>query len=430
MKPHNAPAPSTNLARAVWRAIPIPTSWRTSIGRVMIAAVNAGLLGPRAAQAPVTPLSAVKPGPLVLSGLMDKALGIGSGARSTAAGLRAAGLSPVLHNIASVLELRIDRLAPPPAAPGGVWIAHCNPPELLRLLAALPATALADRYRIGFWAWELPRMPASWARAAEHLNEVWAPSRFVADALSNAVRGRPGAPIIRIVPHPLPDLSNVKPDRTRFGLPADAVVTLVMFDMRSSRARKNPDAAVEAFIRAFPEPRSDRVLFCKVIGRDASPDDWAALNRRFAHRPDLILADATLSSEETMSLIASADIVLSTHRAEGYGLVLAEAMALERCVLATGWSGNLDFMSADNSVLLPFDMIPVIDPQGIYPRGQSWADVDIAATADLLREIAADPQRRAAFGARARSDILRHDRRFAENLSEAPWLSKVAQSSR
>lgn len=414
------------LARAIWRAIPVPASWRSSIGKAMIAAVNAGLIGPRAGRAPVISLAAVKSGPLVLSGLINSALGIGSGARSTAAGLRAAGLSPVLHDIGSILELRIDGLASSPAPAGGVWIAHCNPPELLRLLAALPEDALKDRYRIGFWAWELPLLPARWARAADKLNEVWAPSRFVAEAISNAVRGRRGAPIVRIVPHPLPDLSNVKPNRERFGLPADAVVTLVMFDMRSSRARKNPDAAVEAFVRAFPEPRPDRILFCKVIGRDTSPGDWAALNRRFAHRPDLILEDATLSNEDTVSLIASADIVLSTHRAEGYGLVLAEAMALERCVIATGWSGNLDFMNTDNSVLLPFDMIPVVDPQGIYSRGQSWADVDVAATATLLRDLAADPELRKVLGARARSDILRHDQRFAQNLSEAPWLSKVA----
>lgn len=415
------------LASAVWRAIPVPRSWRTAAGVAMIAAVNAGLLGPRAARTPVAPLSDVKPGPLVLSGFLNTSLGIGSGGRSTAIALRAAGLSPHLHDVAPILALRIDRVAPRPGPPGGVWIAHCNPPEFLRLLAALPPDALDGRYRIGFWAWELPRLPARWARVADRFNEVWAPTRFVADAIADAVRGRPNAPIVRVVPHPLPDLTEIRPNRERFGLPADAVVVLVMFDMRSSRARKNPDAAVEAFVRAFPTPRPDRILVCKVIGREASPEDWAALTRRFAGRPDVIWLDAELSSLDTLSLIASADIVLSTHRAEGYGLVLAEAMALERCVIATGWSGNLDFMSADNSMLLPYSLIPVVDPQGIYPGGQSWADVDIDATAALIREAAADPARRKALGARARDDILLHDQRFAQNLTQAPWLSKIVE---
>lgn len=417
---------AAELARAIWRAAPIPKSWRSTFGVAMIASVNAGLLGRRAARAAPIPLSDVQTGPLVLSGFMNSVLGIGSGGRSTAAALLAAGLAPLRHDIAPVLDLRIDRLAPRLGPPGGVWIAHCNPPELMRVLAALPFDALEGRYRIGFWAWELPVLPPRWAEAADHLNEIWAPTRYVADAILDAVRDRRHVPTVRVMPHPLPDLSHVRADRARFGLPQDAVVVLVMFDMRSSRARKNPDAAVEAFIRAFPEPRSDRVLFCKVVGADASTEDWVALRRRVSGRPDLILADALLSTDETFSLIASADIVLSTHRAEGYGLILAEAMALERCVIATGWSGNTDFMSDANSVLLPSRPIPVVDPQGIYPAGQHWADVDIDATAALLRAAADDPARRTALGARARADIQRHDRQFAHALSQAPWLSKIS----
>ncbi|MFT4252444.1 MAG: glycosyltransferase, partial [Caulobacter sp.] len=393
------------LLRRAWRGLPLPERWRGAAGRAAIGAVGAGLFGPRSARLAPTPLSEVSPGPLVVSGFMHRAFGVAVAGRATVRGLAAEGLPVETHDIEPILASRIDRAAEPPGAPGGVWIAHCNAPELLRLLAAFPPEALAGRYRIGVWAWELPRLPRRWARAARGLNEIWAPSRFVADAVIEAVGQGAGAPVVRVAPHVLPSMAAVRPDRARFGVPEAAVVVLVMFDMRSSRARKNPDAAVSAFLTAFPEARDDRVLVCKVLGGEASPRDMTALRERFAGRADLVLIEESLDDAGTLALIAGADIVLSTHRAEGYGLVMAEAMALGRCVVATGWSGNTDFMTADNSVLLPFSLVPVADPQRIYPPGQVWAEVDAAAAADALRSLAEDPARRAALGERARADI-------------------------
>ncbi len=415
------------LLRKAWRDLPLPERWRAAAGRAAIAAASAGLFGPRAARLAATPLADVAPGPLVVSGFMNRTLGIGVAGRATVRGLAELGLPVLTHDIEPILASRIDAVAAPPGPDGGVWIAHCNAPELLRLLAAFPPEALAGRYRIGVWAWELPRLPRRWARAARGLNEIWAPSRFVAQAVIDAVGRGPDAPAVRVVPHILPSMAAVKPDRARFGIPEQALVVLVMFDMRSSRARKNPDAAVAAFLAAFPEARADRVLVCKVLGGESSPRDLTALRERFAGRADLILLEERLDGGGVLALIASADIVLSTHRAEGYGLVMAEAMALGRCVVATGWSGNVDFMTADNSVLLPYDLTPVVDPQGIYASGQVWAEVDPAATAEALRLLAGDPARRAALGARAQADIARHDAGFAEAVAKAPWREKLAR---
>jgi glycosyltransferase involved in cell wall biosynthesis len=133
-----------------------------------------------------------------------------------------------------------------------------------------------------------------------------------------------------------------------------------------------------------------------------------------------------LEDEGVWRLIASADVLLSLHRSEGYGLVLAEAMKLRRCVVATGWSGNMDFMDRDNSIPIPFRRIPVQDPQKQYVApDQTWADADVAAAAQALRTLEADPALRRRMGVRALETLTAHEARFAATLAGAPWRRLV-----
>ena len=62
-----------------------------------------------------------------------------------------------------------------------------------------------------------------------------------------------------------------------------------------------------------------------------------------AHAPNIRIETHTLAPEDRHALTACADIVLSLHRGEGFGLVMAEAMLLGKPVVATGWSGNTDY---------------------------------------------------------------------------------------
>ncbi len=133
----------------------------------------------------------------------------------------------------------------------------------------------------------------------------------------------------------------------------------------------------------------------------------SALRSAIAGDERITLLDETLTDAAQSALIASADFVLSPHRSEGFGLHLAEAMAMGKCVIATGWSGNLDFMPEGSAALLPYTLAPLFDPTGIYqPReGDVWAEPDALAGADILQALAADPARRAAMGAAAQDAI-------------------------
>jgi glycosyltransferase involved in cell wall biosynthesis len=124
--------------------------------------------------------------------------------------------------------------------------------------------------------------------------------------------------------------------------------------------------------------------------------------------PRIEIINEVMSSSNLRALIAKCDVVLSPHRAEGFGLTLAEAMMFEKLVIATGWSGNLEFMNAQNSVLLPYRLIAVKDPPGVYSGedGAQWADPDLTAGATSLRQLAYDVARRMELGRRARRDVV------------------------
>jgi len=401
-----------------WRRLPKPAILRRLISqqatKAMVAVINRAPLPER------RPMADLSPGPLLLSGFFGDVRGLSAAARLTAASLFSAGLEPILDDLAPQLELPLyARRDFPLAEPGGVWISNCNAPELKRMVYMYPNAALNSRYRIGYWAYELESLPQDWRPTARALHELWAPSQFVADAIRRSI----GDDLpVTVMPYPTNDLSHIRADRTRFGLSPGAFVVLVMFDLRSTRARKNPDAAVDAYLQAFPEPDGRAMLVCKVTASDKAPAEFAKLKKRIGGRQDIHLMTERLEDEGVWRLIASADVILSLHRSEGYGLVLAEAMKLRRCVVATGWSGNMDFMDDGNSVPVPFRRIPVKDPQKQYVApDQSWADADVSAAAQALRRLQADPLARRRLGERALETLTTHEARFADVLKNAAW---------
>ncbi len=242
-------------------------------------------------------------------------------------------------------------------------------------------------------------MPPEWRPALACVNEVWVPSRFTAAALEPLLPGR-----VRVVPPPLgivPPVASAL-DRAAFGLPEDAVVVLVSFNLASSFTRKNPFAAVAAFRGAFGD-RLDRILVLKVGHPEHAPADFARL-AQMARAPNILLDTRVLAPDDRHALTACADIVLSLHRGEGFGLVLAEAMLLGKPVIATGWSGNTDFMDNTNAALVGYRLVPARDDRSVY-RGL-WAEPDVAEAAMLLRRFADDPVLRRHIGERARANTL------------------------
>lgn len=331
-------------------------------------------------------------------------------------GLQALQVPTWAMDVSSYLPAAGHNLCPSAAAllPAGTpLVIHVNSPWLALMLLRLPRALVRGRRVIGYWAWELPDVPPDWRVGARFVHEVWVPSAFSAAAVEPLLPGR-----VRVVPHPLavaPPIPDAL-DRAAFGLPADAVVVLVSANLASSFERKNPLGAIAAFRAAFGK-RSDRILLLKLGNPDHFPADFVRITAAAADAPNIRIDTNQYPAAATHALTAAADIVLSLHRSEGFGLVLAEAMLLAKPVIATGWSGNMTFMDADSAALVDYRLVATNDPRQVY-HGSIWAEPDQNAAEVHLRRLADDAAARAALGARGRQVAM-------DRLSAGPLAAAV-----
>ncbi len=352
---------------------------------------------------------------IAVVGFHRAVIGLGEGARLQAQALSSAGCDVECVDVSAL----IGNPDPPALAlPSGdrTVVTHLNPPELLRYLALTDGRAIAGRRHIGYWAWELPRPPSSWRLAFDVVDEVWVPSRFVAESLARL----PGPhPPIRVVPHPVHLLEPVAsmpwaPTSVQHQGSA-APVVLVAMDLRSSLARKNFEGVV-ALLRALQRDRPGIVRWqIKLSGADCEPERLRQCLAALSESPDVQIWHDDLSDQDMAALIERCDIIVSLHRAEGFGLLLAHGMHAGKLVIATGWSGNSEFMAADASVRLDWRLIAVRDPSRRY-AGSVWADPDLDQAHAAICRAVDDPDWR-------RGLALRAPRRLAEALGGTAWLA-------
>ena len=288
-----------------------------------------------------------------------------------------------------------DRGAAVPPA-GMTLIVHANAPHMAAALLGLPRGVLKGRRVIGYWAWDLPIAPPAWRIGRRFVHEVWVPSRFTEAALASVLEGVP----VRRVPHPVAaaPIARAPLGRADFALPQQAVVVLVICSLASSFVRKNPLAAVAAFRSAFGD-RTDRQLVLKLGDTHHFPGDFATLRAAVGGQANIRIDTRALPSPDLAALTGCADIVLSLHRAEGFGLVPAQAMLLGVPVIATGWSGNMDYMDAQSAALVGYRLVPAADPRGVFEcAGACWAEPSQHDAVAHLRRLADDVSCRQALG--------------------------------
>lgn len=378
------------LARRGWQCLPVAI--RRDLGKAILR-----FLAPRAGFSPALQAGTA----ITVAGLLRSPTGLGEGARLCADMLRAIGYPVGLHDVSTAFKQALLPLetaaSSPDKAPqaGGAIILHINPPDLPLTRLLLGRAQTREQRVIGYWAWELPQIPPAWRSGFDYVHEVWAPSTFCADAI-RPFTTKP----VRVVPHPVTVPCPSPRDRAGFGLPQDAFIVLSMLHFGSGFTRKNPLAGIRAFRQAFGD-RSDVCLVIKITADVPLPWAEEALADAIAGANNIRILRETLSRPDQAALIQASDAVLSLHRAEGFGLVLAEAMRLGKPVVATGWSGNMEFMAAGCSAPVAYTLVPVVDPQGTYEPGQLWAEPDEADAACWLVRLRDESGTAAAMGAAA-----------------------------
>ena len=262
----------------------------------------------------------------------------------------------------------------------------CVNADMLPIVAtALGRRFFEGRHTTGLWFWEVSHFPEQWQPSFDYLDEVWVASEHIAETL----RPLSSTPVhtIRIPITPgQPDQAS----RAELGMP-EGFCFLFVFDYRSVFRRKNPLGLVEAFCKAF-EPGSGPSLVIKSICGDEFPAEREALAAAVRERPEIHLIEETITTAMKNAMIASCDCYVSLHRSEGLGLTMAEAMYFGKPVIATAYSGNLDFMTEENSFLVPHTMVEIGPDADPYPPDKEWAEPDLGRASALMRQAFENPQ--------------------------------------
>jgi glycosyltransferase involved in cell wall biosynthesis len=397
-------------------------SWANDHGRDEIP-ISAQLLPPK--QVDERPRSRVRPATtsVNLVGFRDAALGIGDIARRIGTALDAAGIARASVPFARSRHDR-DAKFDVRSAPHDINIVCINPDTLASFADYAGESFFNDRYTIGVWFWETAELPPSMAWAFDLVDEVWAASQFVADA----IRARaPSRVAVNVVTLPLV-APVVDPDfRLReVGLRDGAIVFVTSWDYLSVADRKNPLGTVEAYRDAFA-PHDGAQLLLKGSNAHRRPDDHQRIRHAALGRPDIHLWTEQLASAEHAAVLAAATGVVSLHRSEGLALNLADAIALGVPAIATAYGGNLTFMDPNDTDLVPYELIDVGPGHHPYPSDAQWAEPDYAFAAKCMRQIVEDPNRARARAQQAQRRITEDFRLQRSAASVAELLGAIVQ---
>jgi glycosyltransferase involved in cell wall biosynthesis len=259
------------------------------------------------------------------------------------------------------------------------------------------------RYVIGQWFWELEEAPHWFGPAFNHVDELWAPTRFIETMLR---KHAPSRVQVKYVPLPVvtPQV-DVSISRAHFGLDG-RYMFLFSFDFMSVMKRKNPLGLIEAFSKAFADGEGP-MLVIKAINGDKRLVERNMLRDAVRKRSDIVLIDEYFTKVETSTLTSLADCYVSLHRSEGLGLTMSEAMTLGRPVIATGYSGNLDFLSDANSFIVPGSRVKVGHGAEGYSPEAMWMEPNVSEAAKYIRYVYENQAEAVQKGLRGQADILR-----------------------
>ena len=299
---------------------------------------------------------------------------------------------------------------------------YCLNPDMLEELHLLTVeSAAAGIYAIGYWYWELEKLPDQWLKALERFDEVWVASEFVAET----VRRSTAKPVSKIPP-PIEVTLSRPYRRAEFRLPEGRFLFAFSFDFNSFPARKNPEAVVAAFRKAFGDERHDVGLVMKSINGANRRKRLQALQELVHGDARIVFLDEFFTRDQVSGLLSVVDAYVSLHRSEGLGLGLAESMYLGKPVVGTAYSGNLEFMTESNSCLVDYALVPVGESDYIYTNpGCRWAEPDVDHAATLMRRLVDDTAFRRRIAEQGQHDVRSRFNRGATALLLQRRLSEL-----
>jgi len=342
-----------------------------------------------------------------LIGYPKAQMGMGEHVRNTAAALHSIGEPFEIFDFNANLNCEIGArewesyIRQQPT--GNINILHINADETLSADRIFGRSMFEGRYNIGYWAWELERFPTAWKGAIDLVDEIWAPSNFIAASLRQVTRKPVHVMPLRVE---RPQDGHFRPGD--YAIIGNAFNFVFYFDFNSYHQRKNPAGVVSAFLSAFPQREMAPVrLLIKSIGAEAHPTIARKFNDLAENDARIFHLTETMSAEEMSGLLAFSNCFVSLHRSEGFGRGMAEAMATGVPVIATGYGGNVDFMDESNSFLVEYRLRPIRAGEYVYGEGAYWAEPNLEHAAELMKFVHDNPRAAKQRAAKAKRSIAK-----------------------
>lgn len=323
-----------------------------------------------------------------LIGYLHAESGVGEAARASLRALRSSSLpySLIDYRLGNISRMgeTIDSHANQAYYP--INLLHVNADQSKIARDHLGSELFKGRYTIGYWYWEMPVFPDFLHFAYEQVDEIWVSTEYNRQAIAQFTN-KP----VTLIP-PAIEVQIEKPlTRADLHMPEDDFIFLHISDALSVPQRKNPMGVVEAFRMAFgDQPEAKVKLVIKLSNLDHQPALSEQIFAIMEEEPRIQLIHDYLDRNTLNNLMNACDCYVSLHRAEGFGLPIAEAMYLGKPVIATNWSGNVDFMNEENSLPVQFDLTTLTSDIGPYQKGQVWAEPNLENAACHMVKITAD----------------------------------------
>lgn len=296
-----------------------------------------------------------------------------------------------------------------------VNLIHIVPGTWAKDYCSMERELLDKRYNIAYWLWELEEFPDYWLPCIQTVDEIWAPSEFI----SKSIRKKTKKPVIT-VPYAIDMESRGRIakgekegediqgyfNRAYFGLPEEKFLFLTLYDFISVSERKNPQAVIEAYIRAFSKEENGVGLVIKV--NHVEERKLEQLIGRLKEYQNIYFITENMTRREVDSLMNATDALVSLHRSEGFGFSVAEAMALGKPVISTNWSATTEFTDENCACLVDYKLVRIGKTVGPYEKGNDWAEVDVGHAAYYMRRLWEDREYAHRIGMNAKAYIDKH----------------------
>lgn len=281
-----------------------------------------------------------------------------------------------------------------------VNIVHLNIDAILSFIQEKSTDYFQGKYNIGYWAWEMEEFPDVYAEYFKFYDEIWTCSRYCLDSMSL----KSPIPVVNI-PHPI-DIKQEDIDSAfETGLSEDCFNFLFVFDYNSLIERKNPIGLIDAYEKAFGLNNEKVKLVLKTSLSNQHGKSKKKVMDRIGNNTSIIYKEEMLRRPELLALMNKADCYISLHRSEGFGLTIAEAMALGKPVITTAYSGNLDFTHVNNSFLVKYKMLKHEVDLSVLPKNNYWSEPDTDHAAELMKFVFENQEHAAETGRKAKEDI-------------------------